>query len=148
MIFHLSSVKKFLADFIGIASSAICFVHCIAAPVLLSAGAVTEEWPWLSYVFIAIAFFSLAAALKENTPDRISALLWASFFVFLFSLMFEEKWPLLEYTGLLASAGIITGHILNIKSCRSCVPEQPKQTTLPPPQTPFIKINRDDERIY
>jgi hypothetical protein len=143
-----SAIKQFAADGIGITSSALCFVHCIATPFLLYSGVLIDELAWLKYVFMAVAFISILSAIKETTPFKTAALLWVSFWLFTFSLLFENRWELLEYTGLLASVGIITGHLYNIRSCSKCVQKEPDTPGKKNINPPLIKSNQEDEVIY
>lgn len=148
MLFSPSYLKKYAADGVGITSSALCLVHCMAMPALLSAGVFSNELPWLKYVFIVVAFCSITASIKETTSFKIAALLWASFWVFTFSLLFENKWHPLEYTGLLASAGIMAGHLLNIKSCSNCVNEGNNATAETMISNSTVKPHKEDESVY
>ncbi|HMO31729.1 MAG TPA: MerC domain-containing protein [Lacibacter sp.] len=116
LLFRLASIT----DYIGISSASLCLVHCIASPILLASGAYFIEEPWLKYVFIITAFFSIYFSLKEQTNSKVVFLLWAGFLLFLFSLLFEKAFPVLEYVSWVASLIIISGHIWNIKTCPKC----------------------------
>lgn len=148
MILLLSALRKYVADATGIFSSTICFVHCIASPFLLSIGMGLGELLWLKYLFIGMAFLSITFAVKETTTFKVAAFLWVSFWVFTLSLLFENRWEVLEYTGLLASIGIITGHLTNIRSCSKCVQNQSDDSTLTTIKSPLTKSNQEDEVIY
>jgi hypothetical protein len=110
-----------LADITGMLSASLCLVHCIASPLLLASGVYFIEEPWLKYVFIITAFFSIYFSLKQQTNSKVAFLLWAGFLLFLFSLLFEEAFPVLEFVSWVASLIIISGHIWNIQTCRRCV---------------------------
>lgn len=109
-----------LSDLTGVLSTSFCLVHCIAAPVLVASGFYFLEAEWLKYVFIVTSFLSIYFSLKEQPQIRVAVFLWLVFFVFLFSMMFENKYPFLEYTGWGASVSIIIGHIWNFQTCRRC----------------------------
>jgi hypothetical protein len=143
-----SHLKKYIADILGICSSAICFVHCIASPLLLAIGLLKNDLPWLKYVFLVIAFLSVFTAIRDTTPGKVAVFLWASFWVFTFSLLFESKWEVLEDTGILSSLAIITGHIINIKSCRRCVKEETQETTVNFSEPKISNKQNNDESIY
>jgi hypothetical protein len=111
--------KRF-GNIIGICSSSICLIHCLATPLLLTLGLHSLTSPWTKYVFIFIAFLAIYKTTIHSPFYKIAILLWVSFWIFLFSLLFENTYPILEYPGLLASVGIITGHILNIRYGKRC----------------------------
>ena len=103
------------SDFVGIISSSICAVHCIATPMLIAIGANFLSSSWLKFVFVIIAFLAIYRATIHSPFLKISLMLWVSFWIFLFSLFLEKTYPMLEYSGLIASAGIVTGHVMNIR---------------------------------
>jgi hypothetical protein len=109
-----------LSDLTGILSSSACLVHCLATPLLIAAGANFLTHSWVEYVFIGIAFLAIYHATKHSSSLRIAALLWLSFLVLAISLLLEEAYPAFEYCGYLSAAGIIAGHILNIRHCARC----------------------------
>lgn len=113
--------KKYnFADIIGILSSSICLVHCVATPILIAIGAGFITNPFFKYLFLIISFVSIFIATENITSKKISLLLWISFWGFLFSTLFQEEYEWLHYSGYLFAILIIIGHILNIKHCREC----------------------------
>ena len=113
-----SKINK--ADFIGIISSTLCLMHCIATPLLIAFGAGFITNPFFKYLFLIISFLSIFKATENITSKKISLLLWISFWGFLFSTLFQEEYEWLHYSGYLFAILIIIGHILNIKHCREC----------------------------
>jgi len=116
----MSTTKINKADLIGILSSSICLVHCLATPLLLAFGASFITNPFFKYLFLIISFVSIFKANENITSKKISPLLWVSFWGFLFSTLFHEEYDWLHYSGYLFAILIIIGHILNIKHCREC----------------------------
>lgn len=116
----MNNTKINKADLIGILSSSICLVHCVATPLLIAfvAGFITN--PIIKYLFLIISFVSIFKATENVTSKKISLLLWISFWGFLFSTLFQEEYEWLHYSGYLFAILIIIGHILNIKHCREC----------------------------
>lgn len=114
----LSKINK--ADFIGIISSTLCLMHCIATPLLIAFGAGFITNPFFKYLFLIISFLSIFKATENITSKKISLLLWISFWGFLFSTLFQEEYEWLHYSGYLFAILIIIGHVLNIKQCREC----------------------------
>jgi len=116
----MSTTKINKADLIGILSSSICLVHCLATPLLLAFGASFITNPFFKYLFLIISFVSIFKATENITSKKIALLLWISFWGFLFSTLFQEEYEWLHYSGYLFAILIIIGHILNIKHCREC----------------------------
>lgn len=108
------------ADAIGIFSSGICFLHCVAGPLLLVTGISIFALPALKYIFITTAFVSIYYSLQRQELLRVALFQWTCFWTLLFSLFFADAYPWLEYTGRIASLLIIAGHIWNIRSCKRC----------------------------
>ena len=116
----MNNTKINKADLIGILSSSICLVHCVATPLLIAFGAGFITNPIFKYLFLIISFVSIFKATENITSKKISLLLWISFWGFLFSTLFQEEYEWLHYSGYLFAILIIIGHILNIKHCREC----------------------------
>ena len=116
----MNNTKINKADLIGILSSSICLVHCVATPLLIAfrAGFITN--PLFKYLFLIISFVSIFKATENITSKKISLLLWISFWGFLFSTLFQEEYEWFHYSGYSFAILIIIGHILNIKHCREC----------------------------
>lgn len=113
--------KKYnFADIIGILSSSICLIHCVATPLLIAFGAGFITNPFFKYLFLIISFVSIFKATENITSKKISLLLWISFWGFLFSTLFQEEYEWLHYSGYFFAILIIVGHILNIKHCKQC----------------------------
>ncbi|MBY0243885.1 MAG: MerC domain-containing protein [Sphingobacteriaceae bacterium] len=109
------------ADLIGILSSSICLVHCLATPLLIAFGAEFITNPFFKYLFLILSFASIFKATEKVTNIKNATLLWVSFWGFLFSTLFQETYEWLHYSGYLFAILIIIGHILNIKYCRECL---------------------------
>ena len=117
----MSKAQKYsFANLIGIVSSSICLVHCVATPLLIAFGAEYIINPIFKYVFLILSFASIFKATENVTNTKNAILLWVSFWGFLFSTLFQEEYEWLHYSGYLFAILIIIGHILNIKHCREC----------------------------
>jgi len=120
-IFRMNSLTKLSrADLIGIINSSVCLVHCIGTPLLIAFGASFLMFPIFKYLFLIVSFASIYQATKFSKRSKITLLLWASFWGFLFSTLFQEEYEWLHYLGYFFSILIIVGHILNIRFCKNC----------------------------
>lgn len=110
-----------VTDYLSILISSICLIHCLLPPLLIITGlGFFFEQEGSKYIFITVSFIAIFHALKDAKSIKIATLLWSSFWIFLFSLFFQEEYNELIYTSYLGSVGIILGHILNIKNCQKC----------------------------
>ena len=110
--------KKF--DIIGILSSSICLIHCLATPLLMAIGAGFFTNPWFEHLFVLISFLSIYKATQKSNHFKLSVFLWISFAGFAACIFFEEWHHDIHYVGYFFSLLIIIGHLLNIKHCQKC----------------------------
>ena len=115
-----NSIKNNQSDFIGILSSSLCLVHCIATPLLITFGIGFITNPFYKYLFLFISFCSIFKATEKTAHSKFAVFLWASFGGFFVSNLLEEEYHWLHYSGYTFAVLIIIGHILNIQHCNKC----------------------------
>ncbi|MFN6075397.1 MAG: MerC domain-containing protein [Fluviicola sp.] len=108
------------SDIVGILSSSLCLVHCLATPILLAVGAAFFTHHFVAYFFLFISFISIYKTTLHSDNIKINLLLWLSFFGFTFSNILHDDFHWLLYLSYFFSVLIIIGHILNIKYCKEC----------------------------
>lgn len=112
------------ADYIGIAGSVLCLVHCVSAPVLVMTSTLFHDtmlrtgFLSLDYVFIAVNIVAVYFAARQQTSSVIRTALWSCLFLFAVGLLLEEVSPLFEYMAYAASAGLVVSHLLNLRQHR------------------------------
>jgi hypothetical protein len=110
-------------DIVGITSSALCLVHCIASPLLLLLGYHFFEpdgWHLWDFAFLAISAFAVYSVSKGHTTKWIKAGLWASFAVLSVSILLQHDNFVFLVTSWCAAASLIVFHIFNIRHCHTC----------------------------
>lgn len=112
--------KDKTADVLGIISSLLCVVHCIATPLLITLGAGYFTNPWIKYFFLAISCLFIFKVTWHSTHLKINVLLWFSFIGFCICTILEDAFASAEVIGYLFVMLIITGHILHLKDCNKC----------------------------
>ncbi len=122
----IKAQKYSFANLIGIVSSSICLVHCVATPLLIAFGAEYIINPSFKYLFLILSFASIFKATENVTNTKNAILLWVSFWGFLFSTLFQEEYEWLHYSGYFFTILIIVGHIINIKHCKQCASHNEK----------------------
>lgn len=112
------------ADTIGIISSFLCLVHCIALPVLISVqpvliGFIAEDLHFLEYIFLGLSFVAVYFATR-NTSRTISILFYIVLSAFTLGIVLEETLGWMKYLGYIGSVGLILTHIYNIRYHYQC----------------------------
>ena len=87
------SLKK--SDFIGILSSGLCMIHCIATPFIFFTAICSTSccstaplwWIWLDYVFLIISFIAVLQSTKSISFKPIKYGLWISWVALLISIL-------------------------------------------------------------
>lgn len=113
-----TNTSKF--DWAGILSASLCVVHCLLTPVLIILLSDTAWWHQVSYFFLAVSFYAAFRATQHSRASKILTLIWLSFLILAFSILFEDAYPWLHEVSYLASFGLVAGHILNIRYCKHC----------------------------
>lgn len=118
--FFFGPFKGFKSDILGISSASLCVVHCLFTPVLMAILSSFSWWHELSLVFLIISFYSAYETTRHNIFNKYLTLIWLSFILLTICIIFEEDFPALHTVSYLASLGLITGHVLNIRHCKKC----------------------------
>lgn len=116
------------ADSIGVISSTLCLIHCVATPLvfmaqtsLLACCSTTPAWwKFLDYVFLLISFLAVYRSANTTASRWIKPALWLSW-CFLFFVIINEKtaWvPLNESFIYLPTISLIGLHLYNRKYCK------------------------------
>ncbi len=116
-------MKKILqADIIGMSSSLLCLVHCLAMPFIFAGLALMPNMAWwegLDYVFLAINFIAVYFTTSHTQLANVRYTLWFGWALLAIAIMGESKAEWLEYVGYVASMVLIYGHYLNYQHEKS-----------------------------
>lgn len=115
-----TAIKHNKADVMGIISSSLCVIHCIATPLLLTFGASFFTHPVFQYLFLGISLLSIIKVTKQSGHLKINVLLWVSFIGFCLATLLEDELAGAEIIGYAFATLIITGHVLHIRHCKQC----------------------------
>lgn len=127
-------------DLIGMTSSFLCLLHCIAVPFVLGwyslqdahhhhhhASAASHQhthfqasmllnWDYLFVIICLVAVWS--ASRKAHTTPVLKMMLWSFFALFSVGILMEAVHPVFQYMGYAASAGLIWAHWRNYRACQ------------------------------
>ena len=115
------------SDNIGILSSTLCFIHCLATPIIyITYTGLFNQIEYLSLsgkginlVFVIFSLIAVNRSTKKTTSKIIKPIFWISWSLLFFVLLNEEvkffELPeLVSYVSALNLAGV---HIYNLKFC-------------------------------
>ena len=117
------------SDHLGVTTSALCIVHCLATPLLFFSQAQTPIfaegvpvwWPLFNYLLIIISFFAVYRSAQNSSNVFIKVLLFAVWAV-LFGLIINEGlefFAIPEAYNYAAALTLGLLHVYNLKYC-SC----------------------------
>lgn len=133
-----ASLSKFFYDYLGIASSGLCLIHCISTPLLIfirqyyhqispKISPNENDFYW-DYLFVFICFTAIFFTTQNIDSRKIQTSFWGFFTLFAIAILFEDDFENLQFMGYFSSIGLIITHFINIKHCRKC---QIKNSPLP-----------------
>lgn len=116
------------SDELGMLSSALCMLHCIATPVLIAAvpgfsgthHGSQEWWSWLDIIFLIISFIAVLRSVQQSTKRWLRASMVISWLMLSFFILNERlggvEFPFdMVYFPALA---LIILHLVNRRQCR------------------------------
>lgn len=112
------------ADYIGIAGSVLCIVHCLLVPALAFGSSFAHNHHSnagllsLDYFFILINAVAVYYATRDHKSLPLRLLLWGALGLFSVSLVFENQNGVFSWLGYVGSGLLIMGHLLNIYICQ------------------------------
>ncbi len=115
------------SDNLGIISSSLCFMHCLATPFIYMSFAslfnqnefLSFSWKGINLIFIVFSLIAVNRSTKKTTSKIIKPIFWfswgfLSFVLFNEEVKFIELPELVSYLSALNLAGI---HVYNLKFC-------------------------------
>ena len=116
------------SDAVGVVSSGLCMIHCLATPVFFIAATCSTSccsaaplwWQWVDYVFLIISFFAITHSVKSTNSNIVKYGLWVSWIaLFLFILNIQFQWFLIsDNIKFIPAFSLIGFHLYNIKYCK------------------------------
>ncbi|QRR03507.1 MerC domain-containing protein [Dyadobacter sandarakinus] len=113
------------ADYVGIAGSVLCIIHCLLVPAAVAFGSgfghvhhADFSLLSLDMLFILINGLAVFYATRDHKSVPVRILLWGGLLVFSVSLIFESRLPVFSWLGYAGSALLIIGHFANLYICQ------------------------------
>lgn len=122
--------KLSYSDWLGVAASGLCAIHCALTPVFFAARPVLEStmgqhnhgsgfWALLDYLFLVLSLAAVWYSSRHTVHKRIKRVLWAAWVVFAIGLLSEPFhfthgiWFM--YVG---SITLVIAHLYNHRYCK------------------------------
>lgn len=127
----IGQIKKMsYSDWLGVATSGLCAIHCALTPVFFAAKPVLEStvgehhhgsgfWALLDYVFLVVSLSAVWYSARHTHHKGIKIVLWGAWVVFAIGLVSEPfhfqygKWFM--YAG---SFTLVVAHVYNHHYCK------------------------------
>ena len=112
------------ADFVGIAGSVLCLIHCLLTPALALGGSLSVHQHGtgglldLDYFFILFNGIAVFFATRDHKIPALRLFLWVAFALFSFSILLENQNPTFKLLGYFGSTLLIAGHVYNLVYCK------------------------------
>lgn len=111
------------ADYIGVAGSVLCLVHCLITPALALGSSLSIDHHaaggGLDFVFILVNGLAVFFATRDHRSPALRLFLWGSLALFSVSLLLEHNNDGFRILGYVGSGLLILGHLYNLIYCRT-----------------------------
>ncbi|HLT08729.1 MAG TPA: MerC domain-containing protein [Cyclobacteriaceae bacterium] len=113
------------SDLLGISSSILCLIHCLAFPVILSAGyllnyAQNGHWHGLDYLFIVLSMIAVWVSARKTTIPALKIAFWMAIFIFSASILCHDIWKGMIYISAATSLLLIALHLIHWRNHLKC----------------------------
>ncbi len=112
-------LSKLSPDQIGVLSSLLCLLHCLATPFLLVGLAQTTHLHLfgLEFVFLAVSFWAMVQALKASRTKLMSFAFIISYLLLIVGFLLAHYEVFFPYLMHVASLLLVALHYFNLKTC-------------------------------
>ncbi len=124
-MFNISIEKS---DSIGVISSGLCMIHCLATPFFFVAAACSKSccaaapswWLWIDYTFLFISFIAVLYSTKSTKYNFVKAGLWLSW-LGLFFCIINISYTFIDMSDnikFIPAFSLIGFHLYNTRFCK------------------------------
>lgn len=113
------------SDLVGISSSFLCLLHCLALPILISMGyifnfSLPEHWHGVDYIFITLGLIAAWTAARKTSSRTLKLGFGLTILIFSFSVLLHEQWYWMIYLSVSASLILIILHSIRWRYQHQC----------------------------
>ena len=103
----------------GIISSGLCILHCLAFPLFLAASGNSATWlehsyHGLDYLFAGLAIVAIYFSTRNLNRPWLQFAMWGSGLLFALMVLLHTYGPVFRIVGLLASLMLVMLHLVNV----------------------------------
>ncbi|MEO1258341.1 MAG: MerC domain-containing protein [Bacteroidota bacterium] len=118
------------SDWLGVAASGLCAIHCALTPLLFAAKPILEGtmgehvhghflWAAMDYIFLVLSFLAVWYSARHTTHATLKWVLWAAWAAFALGLLSESlELPLGSWFMYAGSITLVIAHIKNYHHCQ------------------------------
>ncbi len=111
-------LKKLNSDYLGLISSALCLIHCLALPFIVvffgEALHSIEHLEFLDWIFAIISLYAAYDSIKRTNSNYLKLSFVLGWILFIIGIVMHED-PIFSYTLHLGSIVLISSHLVNYK---------------------------------
>lgn len=125
MLQKIKQLTMSRSDLLGVSTSLLCLLHCLAFPVVLSTGylfnySLQGHWHGTDYIFVLLGMVAVWASARKTPFLALKLAFWLAILVFSLSILFHDRWSWMIYISTSASFVLIVLHILHWRSHYKC----------------------------
>ena len=125
MLQKIKQLTMSRSDLLGVSTSLLCLLHCLAFPVVLSTGylfnySLQGHWHGTDYIFVLLGMVAVWASARKTPFLALKLAFWLAILVFSLSILFHDRWSWMVYISTAASFVLIALHILHWRSHYKC----------------------------
>jgi hypothetical protein len=114
-------LKKLNSDYLGLISSTLCLIHCIALPFIVvffgEALHSIEHLEFLDWIFAVISLYAAYDSIKKTSSNYLKLSFIIGWVFFLIGIVFHED-VIFSYSLHIGSLVLIASHLINYKLFR------------------------------
>lgn len=103
-------------DTLGISSSTLCLIHCLAFPILTFLPLELSHNHWIDLLFASIGMFVVSKIIMSDTTRLVKTILSISIVIIITGVVIELLCDITTPMVLIGGVGMIIGHLLNFKT--------------------------------
>lgn len=125
MLQKIKQLTMSRSDLLGVSTSLLCLLHCLAFPVVLSTGylfnySLQGHWHGTDYIFVLLGMVAVWASARKTPFLALKLAFWLAILVFSLSILFHDSSSWMIYISTAASVVLIALHILHWRSHYKC----------------------------
>lgn len=116
------NIRQIPSDKVGIISSALCLIHCLAIPLIFGFSAealhaIHHDYPAIDYIFAVISLVAAYFSIRKTDNITLKAGFIIGWLLFIVGVIMHSN-PILVWLLHIGTLILIITHLVNLKMCR------------------------------